>query len=508
MVEPPKDDSYDVVVVGAGIGGLSAAALLAKAGHSVAIFEQGQKWGGYAQSFTSGPYTFDPAIHVFPQGRDEELPAAMLRYLGVADRCRLIPAHVNYSAVFPGLTFRAPFGLEEFIEAHARAFPQEAAGIERFFRLCRQVHREAHQLPPQIGLANLDAVARRFPTLIKYLRATVDSVVDEHFVDSRLKGLCSVLWPYPGSVPSRLSFVTFATTLSVYLDGAFYCEGSFQMLADAFAAAVQQHGGEIVLQSPVTKITVEDDRATGVVLADGSRVRAEVVISNADARKTLDEMVGPEHLPASFVRRLRRMQPSLSAAIVFAAAKLDLDPDLAHEIFRARHFDHDHTHRDIMEGRPGGMWASVPTVLDPSLAPPGEHIVTMTSMARYDIGRPWPEASEAHADEMIDEFEWVFPGLRDNLTFVSRATPLTLERFCLNSGGAAYAWENTPAQSGGKRTPHQPPLARLLLSGAWTQPGSGSLRAIVSGMHTAHLALASTGAGPLDFEHGDLPPAD
>ncbi|HEU0318107.1 MAG TPA: NAD(P)/FAD-dependent oxidoreductase [Solirubrobacteraceae bacterium] len=495
-------------MVGAGIGGLSAAALLASAGHSVAVFEQGEKWGGYAQSITSGPYTFDPAVHVFPQGGDAELPAAMLRYLGVADRCRMLPAHANYSAVFPGLVFHAPFGLEEFIEAHVRAFPREAAGIDRFFRLCRQVHREAHQLPPQIGLANLDAVAAAFPTLVRYLRATVESVLDECLVDYRLKALCSVLWPYPGCVPSRLSFVTFATTVSVYLDGGFYCEGSFQSLADAFAAAVSQHGGEIVLRSLVTKITVDGDRAAGVVLADGSHIGAGVVISNADARKTLDELVGPEHLPAPFMRRLRRMHPSLSATVVFAAAKLDLDPAFAHEIFRARHFNHDHTHRDMMDGRPGGMWASVPTVLDPSLAPPGEHIISMTCMARYDIDEPWPDVIESYADEVIDEFECVFPGLRGNLTFVTKATPLTLESLSLNTGGAAYAWENTPAQSGGKRTPHQPPLAGLFFSGAWTQPGSGSLRAIVSGMHTAQLVLAAAGADPLDFEHTDLPPAD
>lgn len=502
------EDSYDVVIIGAGLGGLTAGALLAKAGRSVLVCEQGEKWGGYAHSFRSGPYTFDPAIHVFAQGHEGALPDALLRHLGVKDRCSLIPAHLNYTAAFPGLVVTTPFGLEAFVEAHCRAFPEEAEAIERFFRLCHQVHHEAHELPPQIGIRDLDAVARRFPVLVKYLRATVDQVLDEHFCDPRLKGLCSVLWPYAGAPPSRLSFVTFATSVSVYLDGAFYCQGSFQSMADAFAAAVCEQGGEIALSSGVAKITVSDERASGVVLGDGQEVRAGVVVSNADARSTLEDLVGAEHLPASFVKRLRRMQPSLSAVVVFAATSLDLGQSrLAHEIFRPRHFDHSETFRDILAAKPGGMWASVPTLLDDSLAPAGEHVVAMTSLARYDIGRPWSEAIEGYADEVLAAFEVVFPGLRESLTFMDTATPATMQRYCRNAGGAAYGWENTPTQSGGKRTPHQPPLPGLFLAGHWTQPGSGSLRAIVSGLHTAQLVLTSTGSAGLEFRHPDMPPA-
>jgi prolycopene isomerase len=344
--------------------------------------------------------------------------------------------------------------------------------------------------------------------LIKYLRSTVAEVLDEYLMDPRAKGVCGAIWPYMGSPPSRLSFVTYATTVSVYLDGGFYCEGSFQKLADAFAAGVHLHGGEIVTQQLVTGITVEDGRAAGVELAGGERVRAGIVVSNADARRTFEELLGEEHLPARFLRRLRSMEPSLSAFVLFAATDLDLaELGLAHEVFHPQYFDHDRSYAEIQAGRPGGMWASIPTMLDRSLAPGGEHTVTMTSLARFDNARPWPEAADAFGEQMLDAFESVFPGLRGSLTHLRSATPLTMERFCLNSGGAAYAWENTPDQTGGKRSPHVTPLEGLFLVGHWTQPGSGSLRAIVSGLHTAHLVLLASGSGGLDFEHPDMPPA-
>lgn len=501
-------DGYDVVIIGAGMGGITAGALLAKEGKRVVVFEQADAPGGYAHSFTRGPYTFDPAVHVFPQGHDGALPDAVLEYLGVRDRCRLIPFERNYTAFYPDLVVNTPFGIDEYIEAHQQLFPEHAEGIDRFVRLCRSVHHQAHDLPPKLGLAGVAAAAEENPALFRVLRATVDEVLDEHFDDVRVKGVLSAIWPYPGAPPSRLSFVTFATTLSVYLDGAFYCEGSFQSLVDAFVAALEQHGGELALGRHVDRIVVDGDRARGVVLRDGTEVLGDVVISNADARATFEQMVGAEHLPDRFMTRLRRMTPSLSAVIVFCGTSLDLDSlDLAHEVFHYRDYDQERVHEDILAGRPGGTWASIPTHLDPSLAPEGEHSLILSSMARYDIGRPWEEAIDGFVDELVGDFERVFPGLRDSITFLESASPLTMERFCLNQQGAAYAWENIPSQTGGKRSPHVTPLEGLFLSGHWTQPGSGSLRALVSGVHTAQLVLAASGSPGIGLDHPDLPPA-
>ncbi len=496
------------MVIGGGIGGLSAAACLAKAGRTVLVVEQGTGVGGYAHAFKRGPYTFDPAMSVFPQGHDHALPAALLSWLGVRDRCRFVPLESNYQAVLPGFDLRTPFGLEEFVEVHCARFPKHAQRLREFFRLCVRLHKEAHELPPQLGLAGLDDAARRFPVLFKYLKATTGQVLDEYFDDPLVKSVASVSWPYLGSPPSRLDFVTFSTVLSVYLEGCFYPDGGFQSLADALCAGLELAGGEVVLGRSVTRVLVERGRAAGVELDDGEQVRAGQVVSNADATTTFTEMVGDEHLPPGFMKRLHRMKPSLSAVIVFVATSLDLRAmDAVHEVFRAPHVDHDESYRDLLAGRPGGMFGTVPTLASPSLAPEGEHLLVVHSLAPYDIGRPWKGETERYTDQVLDAFEPVFPGLRDSITYLETATPRALERHTRNRHGAAYGWENLPTQTGGKRSPHVTPLDGLLLSGHWTQPGTGSLRALISGMHTAQLALRLAGLPGLGFDHPDFPPA-
>ena len=509
MSEDPRSDSYDVVVVGSGIGGISAAALLAQAGRGVLCVDQAPGVGGYARSFRRDGYRFDPAIHWFGQGHPDALPMAYFEYLGVRDKVRFMQVEPGYKAIFPdGREVVAGTDLESFIAGHQELFPGESDAIRRFFELCRRLHKDAHELPPRLGLDKLDEAAQRFPALFKYLRSTVREVLDEHFEDERLKGVVSVMWPYMGSPPSRLSFVTFATTLSVLLEGAFHCEGGFQAIPDALAEAFEREGGELLLGRRVERILVEDGRAAGIELEGGTRIRAGAVVSNADATATFDEMIGEEHVPASFLKRLRRMKPSLSGAVIFAGTKLDLGTRGEHEVFLPRSYDQEEIYQELLTGRPGGMWGAIPTLTDPSLAPPGEHTLTISCMTPYDIGRPWESEVDRFTQTALDDFEVVFPGLQDSITMLETATPETLHRYCLNRGAACYGWENIPTQTGGKRSPHVTPVEGLFLSGHWSQPGSGSVRVLVSGLHTAQMVLVMTGGKPADFEHPDVPPFD
>ena len=242
---------------------MSAGALLASAGRSVVVVEQGEAAGGYAHAFERGPYRFDPAISVFPQGHDDALPVAVLDYLGVRDRCRFIELESNYRAVYDDFEIETPFGLEEFTERHCEAFPKQADKLREFFPLCRKLHKEAHELPPQLGLAGLDEAARQYPVLFKYIKSPTQEGLDAYLDDPLLKSVASVAWAYLGTPPSRLDFVTFSTVLSVYLEGCFYPEGGFQSLADALSEGMQRNGGELVLGRRVTGITVDDGQRDG-----------------------------------------------------------------------------------------------------------------------------------------------------------------------------------------------------------------------------------------------------
>ncbi|MFN8538971.1 MAG: FAD-dependent oxidoreductase [Thermomicrobiales bacterium] len=480
----PRADQYDVIVVGAGFGGLSAAAFLAKSGRHVLLLERQDGPGGVGHAFTRGPYTFDPAIHITSQARPGLPFDLIMKILGVDKQVEFLPIESMYGVAYPDLKEHLPVGREPFFEAHARHFPGAQAELREFIRICAQVTRESQELPPQVAFRDLDKALARYPTLFKYRNLTVSQALDEFITDPKLKSLVASSWPYLGLPPDELSFFSWSgMTMAVLDDGPAYSKGSFQRVADAFVTALERNGGEFVPRTVVDKILVEDNQATGVRLDSGRVIRAPIVIANADARHTFEELVGPDHLPASFMRNFRRLTPSHSAVVIYAATSLDLRQyDAAHETFIYRHWDHNQTQRDILAGQPGGMWVNVPTIADPSLAPEGEHVVIMTSLAPFDIGKPWGDERSRYTESMVDEIEGLFPGFRDKITHIETATPATLHRYARNSEGAIYGWANTAAQAGTKRPSRQTPIRGLYLSGHWSQPGSGSFRAVYSGL--------------------------
>ena len=491
-----QDHDYDVVVVGSGLGGLSAAGFLGRAGRRVLVVERRDKFGGYAAAFERGPYRFDPAIHIIAQG-ENFLMAKALRYLQVYDQLEFVRTGSYYEARFPDFTLRLPQDREGYVAALTREFPGHEDNLRRFTDLCQQIHREVHALPPHLTLRELEEAVARFPTLFRYRMSTLGDVLDEHFGDdARLKEVIGAWWPWFGLPPSKLSFFTITTPhISFLNEGGYVCTGGAQSLVDALVSGVSMTGGELIADNGARRILLTDGRVSGVELADGSVVRAPVVVSAIDARRTFEELVGVDALPTGFARKLQRLKPSLSAVTIYAATRLDVKAlGLAHTTFLHRHWSADRVHADILEGRPGGIWLSIPTLVDDSLAPAGEHLLIWTCMARTDAV-PDEEQRDAYVDEVLAMYESVLPGLRESLTWLESGTPRTIARFGGARGGELYGWENSPMQAGTRRLHHRTPVEGLFLCGHWTQPGSGTFRAIFSGVETTMNIL---GAGFAD----------
>jgi len=487
-----RHDRYDAVVVGSGLGGLSCAALLARAGKRVLVCERHDRPGGYAHAFRRNGYLFDSAVHLV--GGCEEtsftgggLLHRLLSAVGARDELEFERIDPLYTAVYPGLELRPRLGLDEFERSHADAFPDERKGLHDLLQECLAIQIEARRAAELASPFEVMQRPGRFPTLLRYRRATLARVMDEHLDDPRARAAFATFWPYLGLPPGQVSFLYFATMLLSYVgEGAYYCKGSFQKLARALARAVEREGGEVLLRSPVRRIVVEAGRAAGVVLENGQRVAAPLVVSNADLRQTVDELVGAEHFSARFRRPLARLAPSISAFVAYLATDLDLARlGASHETFVYEGFDHDAAYAETLAGRPGWWTATVPTLADPSLAPPGVHLITLTTLVPYSAAKHWRGEKRARVDAMIAAADRHFPGLRESVRFAEGGTPRTMERYTRNSDGAIYGWALSPDQVGPGRPANETPVPGLWLAGHWAQPGGGVYGVVTSGVNAA-----------------------
>jgi phytoene dehydrogenase-like protein len=483
----PSDDHYDVIVIGAGLGGLSAAACGARIGKKVLLLERQDAYGGAAHAFRRGPYLFDPAIHFTGQTHPGEIIDIYLQALGVRDQVEFIELGEMSGSIFPGERFRLPVGMRNMSDALAARFPEDAEGLEAFTDLCLTVTQQSRSLTTRLSLDKLDDAVAQFPQLFRYRSSTFSEVLDQYLTNDRLKAVLGAGWPYQAVPPSELSFVDFVGLIvSCFDQGPVYCRGSFQSLADAFMTAIEAGRGDVRLNTTVTGITVDDGHVTGVVLEGGQRLEAGIVVSNIDARVTFEKLLGLEHLPDTYVRRLRRMKPSVSAFVLFAATTLDIAQfDVGEETLLFQHWDHDESYRDVLEGRLGGTWMAIPSLADPSLAPTGEHVIIFSALVPYDIGEPWETARVRLQGLALEELEKLFPGFGEHITFLEAATPETMEQFLGTVDGAVYGWANNRFQVQPKRLPRQTPVPGLFLAGGWTEPGPGSVRVIYSGFLAA-----------------------
>ena len=447
-------ETYDAIVIGAGNGGLTASATLAKSGLKVLLLERHNVPGGAATSFCRGRFEFEVALHQLSGIGTPEKPGPLrmiLDEIGIMDKVDFVPMDDLFRVVVPGkvdITLKPDRG--QIVDALKRRFPHEGDGIDRFFDLVWKTFSEV------IGVfyfKDPEVTREKYPHFFQYSLKTLSDVFDTCFTDPVLKTVVSPYWTYMGLPPSRLSFIDMAAMLFVYAEFLpYHIKGGSQTLSNALADMVLSNGGTIRFNCGVSDIIVENGKAKGVVTENGDEIKSRFVVSNASKITTYIDMMDEKEMPTTIRDELRQSSLGQSAFTLYLG--LDCPPEAlgftASTNFIIGNTDTDRIHkrmqtRDIGEG--DGMLLTCYDLIDDSFSPEGCCQIALVTLKYGDCWLTVPPEEYAKekfrvADTMLSAAEKVHPGIRSHIEEMEIATPLTHLRYLGHPKGSIYGFES------------------------------------------------------------------
>jgi len=515
-------ESWDAIVIGSGLGGLSTAAYLCAAGKRTLVVEAHYVAGGNSQVFRrkhqGQEWEFDVGIHYIGEcGRDGAI-TAVLNGLGLAERVIFRPLDPDcYSILhFPDLEFRIPCGWDRYRKRLLETFPEENEGLSAVLDVMQQVSQAGRRLGR--GEIPLPELAQQAPIFLQWGLRPVTELFAQHRLSERA---IAVLLGENGCYavrPSRTPVVMAAGLTDHFLRGAFYPEGGGQVIAARLIEAIRAWGGEVRTNTPVRRVRIENGRVAGIVVGKRSQkqheIDAPIVVSNADLKRTILELVGAEHFAPQTIERIRSLRMSLPLFCVYAGIDVDLAArgmsNSNHYVFGG--YDFEGVYDELESGRlcsEAMTYITIASLKDPSspqVAPPGctnLQIMTLapldygvwnvdrgpTEGGRYHRDPEYRRRKQALSDHLIDSAEQVIPGLRKHIVWQEAATPVSQERFTRSTGGTSYGIEMSLDQAGPMRVGPRTEIPGLFLCGASTPSGPGIAGVLRSGVHAAGQVL-------------------
>lgn len=485
----------NVIIIGGGLGGLSAAIRLSADGYKVTVIEKGERVGGKLNKRGGMGYTFDtgPSILTMPWVLEKLFESAGRKLADYVSMKRVEPGWRTFfeDGTSIDLTSDLPVMLQEL----KKVSEEDAHQFFDYLQYCSKMYEYSMKSFYSKSLSGLQDL-RSMHSVKELLQMdplkTMDTVTRKHFKNKKIRQLFNFLIMYLGSSPYQAPAVLSQLTHVQLGIGVYYVEGGMYNIALAMNKLLHELGADIMLNTKVERIITEGTRATGVELENGRIIEADLIVSNLEAipaYRTLLNTNEPSHQKTS---DMQKYEPTVSGLVLLLGVNRTYDK-LSHHNF----FFSENPEKEFQQIFNEGVPADDPTVYvgisaksDPTQAPAGkENLFVLTHVPPLKNGENWETKKGTYRELILSKLERMgMTDLRNQIEFEYSFSPNDLERLYGSNGGSIYGVTTDRKKNGGFKIPSKSSmLQNLYFVGGSTHPGGGVPMVTLSGQLTADL---------------------
>ena len=505
------NESFDVIIIGSGIGGLTTGALLALNGKRVLILEKHFKIGGWTHTFRRDNYEWDVGIHYIG---DVHKPWSVVRRLfDLVSDGKLKWSHMdsNYDRIiFPDKTFNFIAPRKQFVEDMISYFPGEEQALKTYMILIDQAVKTSRPyfankaMPDLLGSITYPFMTRKF---FKLADRTTYDVLSELTDNEEMIGVLTGQWGDHGLPPKQSSFAMHAFVVRHYLDGGNYPTGSSRSIAETISDLIEKHDGKLAVNAAVEEIIVHNGAAVGVRMSSGDEITADTIISSAGVMNTYEKLINKSQLPINIPSSLQSVQKTesyicLHIGLNSSAKDLGLKNT---NLWVYPGYDHDQNIEKFTQNPESEfpvVYISFPSAKDEAWDQDHAGYATMEAitMSKWDWytkwqEMPWKKRGEKYENEkeklsnrIMDVVHQHVPGIKDAIDYLELSTPLTIRDLANYQQGEMYGVYHTPQRFRQRWLKPRAEVKNLFLTGQDVTT-AGVTSALFSGLLTASVVL-------------------